>query len=489
MIIAFFLSPFVVHHLGVSAYGVWLLANSLTGFFGLLDLGVGGSVTYYVARFHTQGEHEKASRLVSTALTMFAVLGTLALGTSVVVASAAPRLFNVPEAYRHDFQLLVILAGVSLASSLLTNVYSAIIVGLQRLELVNAIEIFTGIVRGTAILLALGHGKGLITLAIIHLTCYAAQGLVLAVATSLLYRQLRVRYIWSGRENIRLIVSFGSSLFLLNVSSYLILYSDAVVIGAVLPVAMVSFFAIAGNLITYSRSLVRGIATTISPLATYLDAAKNYNQIVRIALDGPRFTTMAVLPIVITFALRGKTFIALWMGLDFAGPTAEVLQILSLALFFGAANQVATSTMLGIKKHRPLVLVALLEGISNLVLSLVLVRRMGIAGVAWGTAIPSAAISLTFWPMYVIKIFGINPLKYILSTWLRPAVLSLPFLLISLVIEKTWHPAAVRLFFFQVLLTALAATAVHWFGWLSRVERRSRIKHVVSRLLRVEEPV
>src|SRR5215813_5055411 len=36
----FFLSPYVVHHLGNTGYGVWTVILSLTGYLGLLDLGV-----------------------------------------------------------------------------------------------------------------------------------------------------------------------------------------------------------------------------------------------------------------------------------------------------------------------------------------------------------------------------------------------------------------------------------------------------------------
>jgi hypothetical protein len=33
------MSPFIVHHLGTSAYGMWVLVGSLTGYLGLLNLG------------------------------------------------------------------------------------------------------------------------------------------------------------------------------------------------------------------------------------------------------------------------------------------------------------------------------------------------------------------------------------------------------------------------------------------------------------------
>ena len=37
--VGFFLTPFVVHSLGETQYGVWTLVVGVTGYYGLLDLG------------------------------------------------------------------------------------------------------------------------------------------------------------------------------------------------------------------------------------------------------------------------------------------------------------------------------------------------------------------------------------------------------------------------------------------------------------------
>ena len=51
VVVGFFLAPFVLHHLGNTGYGVWTLVLSLTGYFGLLDLGIRSSVGRFVARY------------------------------------------------------------------------------------------------------------------------------------------------------------------------------------------------------------------------------------------------------------------------------------------------------------------------------------------------------------------------------------------------------------------------------------------------------
>src|ERR1700730_16315922 len=65
--VSFFLSPFIVRHLGNSAYGVWVLLVSLTGYLGFLDLGIRGAVTRYVAKFYSEKAHEQACFTFSSA--------------------------------------------------------------------------------------------------------------------------------------------------------------------------------------------------------------------------------------------------------------------------------------------------------------------------------------------------------------------------------------------------------------------------------------
>jgi hypothetical protein len=59
-IVGFFLSPFVVEHLGATRYGVWSLLAGLVGYLGLLDLGIRQAVNRYVAHHRAVGAHEES---------------------------------------------------------------------------------------------------------------------------------------------------------------------------------------------------------------------------------------------------------------------------------------------------------------------------------------------------------------------------------------------------------------------------------------------
>ena len=55
VLVGLFLSPFLVHYLGDSAFGIWVLIFSITGYYGLFDLGIRSSLIRYVSKFTATG--------------------------------------------------------------------------------------------------------------------------------------------------------------------------------------------------------------------------------------------------------------------------------------------------------------------------------------------------------------------------------------------------------------------------------------------------
>ncbi|MGC1606029.1 MAG: oligosaccharide flippase family protein [Candidatus Acidiferrum sp.] len=481
--VSFFLSPFIVRHLGNSAYGVWVLLVSMTGYLGFLDLGIRGAVTRYVAKFHSERDHDKSSRTVSSACGLFLTAGAIAIVAAVIFSVFAVPHFKIPPSYLRAAQLVVLLAGLNVAVSLISGVFGGVIVGLQRFDLLSAISIGGIALRAIAIVIALGHGKGLVTLALIQLggtVCELLVGLVLARK---LYPELQIGIGNVRRDHVALIFSFGFYAFLLHLSNYFIFFTDALVIGAFLPVSMVTFFAIGGNLANYGRDLVGGFSRTMTPLASKLEVEAGREGLRHAILKQARYCAMAMWPIFLTFIIRGSSFIGLWMGASYAQLSGHVLWILSVPWLFGTGASVVASGMLGISQHKRVVPFALAEGLGNLLLSIALVKSMGILGVAWGTAIPNLAISIFFWPWYIRRTIGIPLREYAYSLWLRPAIALLPFTLFTLAVNRWWHAPNLLFFFAQVAAIFPSALLGIWYLGLPQEERATYTQYL-TRFLR-----
>jgi O-antigen/teichoic acid export membrane protein len=471
--VSFFLSPYVVRHLGNTAYGVWTLILALTGYLGLLDLGVRGAVTRYVARFHTQADHERASNVASSAMVIFSTAGLLAILTSALLAGLVVGRLDIPPQFMTAARFVLLITGLNVATSLINGVYGGILVGLQRFDLTNSIEVSINVLRAAATVLSLHLGYGIKTLAVIQLGFTLIRWMANIFLVHRLYPQLKIYLSLADRAGVKLIFSFSVFSFLLHVSGSLIYASDNVVIGAYLPATAVTFYVIGGNLIEYTRTLVAGISQTMTPLASSTEARNDDDRVRMVVLVSSRAASMAVFPIAITFMLRGSSFISLWMDPQYGELSGKVLWILSLTLMLWAANSVTAGSLLGLSKHKPIVPILLAEGVCNLALSIYWVKRMGIVGVAWGTLVPSLFSSVLFWPWYVQRAVGIKSLQYAYSAWIRPAIAIVPFAAGSYAVERYWPAGNLFIFFLQVALALPFALAGYWLVCLNAHQRES----------------
>ena len=449
--IGFFLSPFIVHHLGDTAYGVWTLLAALVGYLGLLDFGIRGAVTRYVAHHHAAGDNSNCSATVSAGLAMFGLLGIVAIVVASFVALLSPILFNIPETLLNDTQIVLAVGGFAIAATLIGGVFGGAIAGLERFDIINGITIAVDSVRAVAIVLALLEGYGLIALAYIQLAAAVLNGLAAWGAVRTLFPQLRFAFRNSLVPHMRTILSFSMTLSVLHLFAVLIFYSDALIIAVFLPVSAVTYFAIPANLCGYARQLSAAVSTIMTPRVSGLVSVGS-DTVGEEILSAARIATLVTTSIAITFWFRGGSFIGIWMGPEYGAASAGILQILAFVTLFEGARSVASASIVGLNQHRTLIPLFASEAACKLMLSVALIDPLGLVGVALGTAIPSLTISLGYIPRCLAKTIGVPARRFYRDAWVLPIVACVPFALASAFLEHVFPAENLLVFFAQVAL-------------------------------------
>ena len=75
VLLALVVAPIVVRGLGNDAYGIRGLATMLIGYFAILDLGLNGAVTKYLAEYVANDDKFLIAELLGTTLTTYIVVG------------------------------------------------------------------------------------------------------------------------------------------------------------------------------------------------------------------------------------------------------------------------------------------------------------------------------------------------------------------------------------------------------------------------------
>ena len=453
MAVGFFLSPFILHRLGDVAFGVFVLANSVVAYLGLLDLGMQSSVLRFVSKGHTKGDHEGASEAISAALWVRLQVSALALLLSAGIAVVFPHIFKVPADLANDARKAILLIGVVTAISMSVGVVGGVISALNRYDLQNYVNLTQTAIRVVGVVFVLRTGHGIVGIALSELVATVVGNVLLVWIARRLYPELRIQLKKPKRETLKQIWSYSFYAFLTTIAVQLVYQTDNLVVGAFVSASAVTFFAIANNLCRYATQIVSSMGGTFVPAASTYEAAGDSASLLMLYKNGTRATLMISLPILITFIVRGPTFIGLWMGPEYAHSSGIVLIILSIALFFSYANRTAGAIAFGVEKHKTTALWSIGEGVANLALSILLVHWYGIYGVAIGTMVPSLFVQVILWPRYISKLVGLSSFEVIWQIWGPMLLASIPFAIASYAISILFPAHSLAVFFLQVLAT------------------------------------
>src|SRR4051794_12278048 len=77
MLVGFWVTPFLLYHMGEEQYGTWNVVASFAGYFSILDLGVRSSVGRNIAYCRAQGDRQGINAILSTGLISLCIVGVI----------------------------------------------------------------------------------------------------------------------------------------------------------------------------------------------------------------------------------------------------------------------------------------------------------------------------------------------------------------------------------------------------------------------------
>lgn len=453
MVVPFFLTPFVIRHLGITAYGIWVLAVSTVAYLNILDMGLRSAVIRFVSKADAERKPEDATRAIGAALWVRVLISSGVAVLSIVLAFAFPHLFKIPPDMQRAAQITVLMCALGVAFTLISGVFGAVLAAIHRFDVLSSISAVQTLARAAGVILILRSGHGLVTLAYWEVTIVLLGGLATTAISLKLFPPCRIRLARPDMEILKIIWSYSLTSFIIIIAVQVILNTDNLMVGAVISVGMVAFYSIGGSLMAYSWQVVFAISATFTPLASNLEAGGKSEELQRLLLRGTQATLGVALPISLALVLRGKTFIGLWMGPEYREISGTVLQVLLIGQFFGVADGTAGTIMTAIDKHKPVAKWTVIEAVLNFGLSVILAKTIGVYGVAWGTSIAMAFVHIAFWPRYVRKVLNVPSRRYVWEGWTKITLCAIPYAAACAVSDKYWHASNLAVFFAQILAT------------------------------------
>ena len=473
--VAFFLTPYIIHSLGETRYGIWTLVIGLTGYYGLLDLGVGSGMTQYLTRYLAANDIDKLNKSASTGFVVLSGIGSVVFIGSLIIAFSASSLFRIQAASAAEVTMVLAITGTSVALQFAFFTYSAVFTAVQRFDLSNIIGISTRLLSAAATIMCLKAGYGLVGLSLVVAGTNVLDYLIRWHVAGRLLPAMKISPKLVSRESLWEVVNFGIWNFVSDGSVRLISYTDALVIAAFMPVAAVAPFAIAANLRSYFDDIFVRAGFVFFPAVTELDAQQNRAGLRQLYLASSKFMFLGSILFGSTAMFSARDFFRLWIG-SYAEPagypsSATIFYILMAASMVAVAQRIGYQVLVGIREVRLLAALFAAEGVANLVMSIVLVRSYGLIGVAIGTLVPAVLFEGILQPYFVCRSLQISLKRYCQKVLLRPAIVLLVLAPIYLISPLGGYSGDWVTFFLGASASFAVAAAVVSLVGLNRSER------------------
>ncbi len=455
------LSPFILHRLGDTAFGIWVLILSITGYYGLFDLGIGSSVIRFVSKYTATGEHEELAKIINTSLFTYTCIGVVSMLVTVVVASQINRMFHVPPEFLSTARWLLLMVGAAVALGFPFGIFGGFLEGLQRFYILNWTNIVSNLLRAGLIVIALRNGKGIISVALITVT------LPLLASISRGFFALRFcpvpfGFKYVNRATFRQIANYSGVTFMIMIAAQLKFKTDEIVIGTFMTLAAITYFNVGARIVDYAGMVVRTLSQIFVPMTSQSEARGEMGRLRKIFLLGNRVCAMTIFPICVVLVILGKSVIEVWVGKKYVAASYPVLVIMILCCTLWWAQGASGRILLGMSKHGTWAIVTVSEGVANLILSIILVRPYGIIGDALGTAIPLTCSMLFFMPRHLCKKLDVRLRTFLRESYTLPLLLCVPLIAVLLVMQRWFVPHTYR----QLGLQLVIAGAVYGAGVL-----------------------
>ncbi len=407
IVIAFWLTPFVISALGREGFGIWTVIGTVIGYYGLLNLGVESAVMRYVAKFSNQGRTRDLNETVNTASVGFLVVAVVIILFSLLAADMIRTFFNLTATSAMEFKRVLVILSFAALATLLGGLQNAILRAYERFDWANGLTVVGTSMRAVFTVAFLNAGWGLTGVAIANLLALAIRMIVQAIVCARLFPEIQLAPRYVSRRAARYLYKYGFSTFLIVIGDQLRFNLDNAVIARMVNVEAVAVFAVAAQIVRYLKQIVVTGAGVLAPRLAALDAERDQAGIVRLFLKATTATSLFTVGVSLITIVLGGRFIRFWVGDGFA-EAIPVLWLLAVVHGLALCQNPTISLLYAINKHRYNAIVTVGEGIANLVLSLLLVRSYGILGVALGTALPMAVTRMIVLPVITARQIAIS---------------------------------------------------------------------------------
>jgi O-antigen/teichoic acid export membrane protein len=407
-------TPAVLYGLGDAAYGGWLLINSFIGYMRFLDLGATMGTVKFAAGAYERGDKEDLASALNTSAAIFMGVGAAAMLGTLALIGILPRIYPSIAANQTN---VILLLGAAVAIEMFFRPFVATLRMRSLYYVYDLIEIGTYSTFKFGLIIYFAYTGRLTYGALAFLTLgETLVRLVLVLVASMIVSPAarHINPLRARRHMVRKIAGLGIAVAIMLVADIVLFQLDAGVIGYFMPESPqnIAIFGLGARLASIANAVIGVIGGVLVPRFSGLSETGDKEGTKKLLERGSLQTSLACSLVLVNLIVLGPHFLELWLKKPWAGTSGIILLILLPGYWLSLLSTPSKALLLGRGNLRGLTIFIVVEALANFVLSVALVRPLGIIGVALGTAIPLAFFHGVLFPILLRKEIGLAPSAY-----------------------------------------------------------------------------
>lgn len=381
LIAALFCIPLIFRSLGADRFGILSLAWIVLGYLTFFDLGIGRAVIKFVAEAAGDSKEHEIPPIIWAAVAIQLVMGLIgALVLTFSTPFLVSHLFKIPAELIDETCLTFYLLAIAIPVAFVSSSFAGALEALQKFGLLNIIKVPVSISIFILPLVGISFGLDLPGIVLLIL---AVRLLALLAFAGCYFRIFPVLH-----KNVfsltvyRKLFSFGIWITLTNIVIPVFIYLDRFLIGAILSIGELAYYAASYEMVTRLLVIPASVAVVVFPAFSSLTSKKADGTTGTLFTKSTKYILIAMVPIAVIFLIYAKTILLLWLGADFALRCTGVLRLLSIAMLLNALGYVPFTLIQGMGRPDVVAKYHLIELPIYATVAFFLIRAFGINGAA-----------------------------------------------------------------------------------------------------------
>ena len=464
-------TPWILHAVGSSDYGLYTLASSLIALF-LMDFGMSAAVTRFVANYRARNNQAGVDAVVGLAIKFFGLICVIVAAVLAIVYANIEIIYsNLTPDELVSFKKVFIITSLFVVGCFPVNVCNGVLNAYEEYIWLKGIDIVNRVGVVVVTIIALLLGGGILSLIAVNGLCNLI-AFILKIIVCKAKTPVHISFAKSREVSLKDIFSFSAWTMVGSVSQQMIFNLIPSVLAMVANTAAITLYGFANVIEGYVYTITQAINGLFMPkVSREIVADSDARNILPLMIKVGRINQSIITLLLIGLTVLGKEFIHLWVGDEYSSLYICIL-LLAYPYYISASQQIANTSIGVLNKVKYYALINLATGSFNLICSYFACQLFGVVGVCAVTG-GAFVLRIILLNIVYVKELHIDIMLFFKECHLKMIPATVITLALSLIIVKVLPLAAEGIigwgfFGIKVLIICVIYVVVMWMlGWNS----------------------